>query len=100
MLYVTRTYKNSAFETLRIDRITLTATTPSNAYAVLTSRTYKRNVETEKVLIASNRTVANIVVEGNFDTIESVTGDYEYCDWTSPVAKCGMSDLPGVGDTV
>ena len=97
-----RIYYNSADLALRIDDIYLEAT--SNVICTGTSaRTYARTVKTTTTYgsggYGTDRTVASIEVISNATSADN-SPDILWIEWTSPSVHCGMSDLPGVGDTV
>ena len=105
MLELTRTYKNVSSEVLRVDTIIMEKThhntwRPFRVHPDQRGITYSRNFSTVNHYGPAVRAVSSIEVAGNFDIIESSSGDYTYCEWYSPVAACDMSDLPAVSDDV
>ena len=99
MLEVTRVYKNSD-DTIRIDNIIMRRKFPSIVTGI-NPPSFEREIKITPVYATGvSRTVDAIEVIGTFDAIEDSTGDYEWVTWTSPVARCSMNDLPGIGDTV
>ena len=99
-LYVNRKYYNDNHELIRTDNITME---PTNTWTGGSeNRTYYRAIRINpEYHTGVPRIVRFLEIETNGDTIESVTGDYEYVTWsTHSYAKCDMSDLPGIGDTV
>jgi len=103
-LPVIRIYKNTAEDTLRVDTISMEAT--SNALTTgVNAKTYRRRLSVSYLHeTGAARTVAGIQIISTADTFETVSGDYTYVEWTginndTPV-RCDMSDLPGIGDTV
>ena len=100
---ITRIYKNSAGNTLRTDIINLTPTTTPMSTSV-DAKTFKRELRTELRYEDADRVVDVIEVFTTADTVENVSGNYLYVEWTTGNAdqgkRCNMSDLPKVGDTV
>ena len=103
-LPVTRTYTNAAADILRVDTISMEAT--SNQLTTGTAaKTYTRRISTSLLHeTGAARLVAGIQIITSADTIEIVSGDYKYVEWTTinngVVVRCNMSDLPGIGGTV
>lgn len=104
MLEVTRVYMNSSDEVLRIDTIFMEPARNGIAgYVPLTSSTYRRIVEINKLYESTNRVVASITVTTDADNIDfdpSGSNNYLWCSWDAPPVRCNMSDLPRIGDTV
>jgi hypothetical protein len=100
---MSRIYKNSEDETIRVDTIYLEATRDVIMSGVA-QRTYARRVEKLLLFESSNRVVDVIQLVTDADVINSgeVSGPLNYpsCSWTATGATCGMSDLPVIGDTV
>jgi hypothetical protein len=69
------------------------------------AKTYARRI-THSYLheTGAARVVAGIQIVTSADTIETVSGDYTFAEWTTinagQTVRCDMSDLPGIGDTV
>ena len=106
---ITRSYYN-ATDIIRVDEIYMSYNPVSeevkykfNQNGPLVSP--KRSVVT-KAMHATGvaaRTVTSIEVYGDFDFIETVSGDYEYATKTlgsGQVVTVDMTDLPKIGDTV
>jgi hypothetical protein len=101
-MYVTRYYKNSSDETLRIDEITFESTTNS-LNKPIAQQTFARKVSVQKVLEALDRTVSTIALLTDADNYPfNVSGgnNYEWVSWNNPAFRCNMSDLPQIGETV
>ena len=97
-LFATRTYKNAAGNILREDQISMSATSDVICTGV-NARTYSRQVRPITVSGISDRVVASITVTSSATSADS-SADILWIEWTSPSVRCGMSDLPGVGDSV
>ena len=104
-LEVTRIYKNSHEDTLRVDTIYWTRTTSTLNIGTGLS-TYARQLNTLNMVasIVVNRVVANIEVITNANTIDGSGPPYNYqfVRWTrsNGIINGDMSDLPVIGDTV
>jgi hypothetical protein len=101
-MYVTRYYKNSSDEVLRIDTITFESTTNS-LNKPITQKTYARKVSVELAIGALDRTVATIHLltdANNYPFNVSGGNNYEWVSWDDPAFRCNMSDLPQIGETV
>lgn len=98
-MQVTRIYRNSAEYDLRIDSINMVRKQNTIASEAST-HTFTRRLTTNNIYstATSDRTVAEIEVIGDFDTIEG--SSYAWAKWTSPQATVNMTDLPVVGDSV
>lgn len=99
MLEVTRIYKNSDGDSLRIDHLVMICTTNS-LIEDKSKFTYARKLKTENVLEASNRVIASISVVTSADTWDDSSGDYTWVKWSDRNIICQMTDLPGVGDEI
>ena len=102
---VTRIYKNSADETLRIDSIIMIRTAaPPNVYPE--TMTYRRSLQTNLVFTGIDRTVASIELLGDYDSSDfnpSIANSYSWVAWSTfgeNGVRCNMSDLPQVGESV
>jgi len=103
-LPVVRIYKNAAADVLRVDTISMEATTNQLTSGV-SPKTYTRRISISRLHETSSaRVVAGIQIITTADTIETVSGDYTNVQWTTINAGqtviCNMSDLPGIGDSV
>ena len=101
---VTRVYKNTSDETLRVDTI-LMHSKYNNWQKPDAQITYQRSVTTSLVAESTDRVIASVEIVTDADVIDfnpSTTNDYTYVEWTkrNRTIRCNMSDLPGVGDTV
>ena len=99
MLELTRTYKNTDEDILRVDSIMMLPTT-SGMMPPFQNQTYARNLNTRLVLGATSREVSSIEISTSADEYEDSSGDYLWVGWSSRGIRCDMSDLPGVGDDV
>ena len=98
---LTRKYYNSADQLLREDTIFMVER--GNVLVRPASEmTFRRRLTVDSTFSGdiSDRVVSYIEISGNFDTIESSSGDFLECEWYTPPARCGMTDLPATGDTV
>ena len=93
MLTVTRIYKNSDGETLRIDSIMMVPTT-NGLQESFQRQTYARKLSTQKIMGPTDRVVAAIELNSTATTYETDSGNYLWAAWSSPYAKCEMTDLP------
>jgi hypothetical protein len=101
-MYVTRYYKNSSDEVLRIDTITFESTTNS-LNKPITQTTYARKLSVELALGALDRTIATVSLltdANNYPFNVSGGNNYEWVSWDNPAFRCNMSDLPQIGETV
>ena len=99
MLEVIRRYYNGSSVLLRTDTIWMQK--KGNVIVrPATEITYQRVLRVRGNYTGGSRVVVSITVEGNFDTIESSSGNYLSAEWTSPPALLNMTDLPVVGETV
>jgi len=102
-LEVTRIYKNSATDIIRVDTIYMQPTTNQLTSGV-NARTFYRDLSTSKLHEPADRVVASIQLITSADTVETATGNYLTATWTGRNAGvpilCDMSDLPRVGNTV
>lgn len=101
MQNLTRKYYNSSDQLLRQDLIQMVQM--GNVLVRPASEiTFRRHLVTRTTVSGdiSVRTVSYIEVSGNFDSIETSSGNFLQCEWTSPPARCGMTDLPVVGEAV
>lgn len=100
---ITRIYKNAAGNTIRTDIINLRATQVSSMSGV-SAKTFYRELRTELRHEDADRVVDSIEVLTTANTIETVSGNYLWAEWTTGNAtqgkRCNMSDLPIVGNTV
>ena len=104
---VTRIYKNSSEETLRIDSIIMKKTVSPNSYFVDQSNvTYKQEMVTNKIYESLDRVVADINIITDADEIvdynPSVANNFNLVRWNVGLgyAVCNMSHLPQLGDTI
>jgi len=99
---VTRVYKNASNVIIRVDTIFMEPTTNQLTSGV-NAKTFYRRLSTQ-VHHGTDRTVASIEIYTDADTIETVSGNYTFVEWTGGNAgttyRCNMSDLPIVGGTV
>jgi hypothetical protein len=109
LIEIIRVYKNDT-DTIRVDVVNVTGARNMGKIA-----TYQANngdalafgprKKTTQVIHSSGvaRTVTGIEIIGDFDTVETVSGDYKYATKTlgnGQVVRIDMSDLPGLGATV
>jgi len=98
---LTRAYINYSDEIIREDTITM-----ERHFHVLVDGvdqpTFIRRLAKEAVAGAASQTIASIQCSGDWDAIETASGNYTYCTWTfgGGTVICDMSDLPVVGDNV
>lgn len=99
-----RIYINAAGEEIRIDTIYLIRKRDSVVKSSLmetgANAVFQREVKTTNLHVSSDRDVVSIQLLGDFDTAETVSGNYLWAAWASPVARVSMNDLPLVGATV
>lgn len=104
MLQLNRIYKNSNSEEIRIDTISLVRkrnrVVKAGLMTTAAADVFQREVKVLKLYVSANRTVSEIEVIGDFDTIEASSGNFTSAEWASPSARLDMSDLPIVGSTV
>jgi len=96
---IVRQYKNASDEDLRVDQIRMIRrnNTISKDKA---NHVFQRDLKTQWFHGPADRDVAVIEIVGDYNSIETSTGDFKWAKWTSPVGTCDMSDLPGIGDTI
>lgn len=96
-----RVYFNDAGEIIRKDTIQMVRRFHPMVDGIQ-APTFQRVVRTDATYIAANRAVVLIQVGGDFDAIETVSGNYEYATWEfgGTTVRCDMSNLPIVTDTV
>ena len=98
---LTRVYKNSSGDSLRIDTIYMEPKTNALTSGVL-PKTYTRRVATTLIYEAADRTVDSIQIITDADTVDASA--YTFVEWTNCNAGqgvyCDLSDLPGLSDTV
>jgi hypothetical protein len=96
-LEVTRVCKNADGDPIRIDNIIMEAT--GSSLSIDKSKiTYMRRLTTELVVSSGSRVVDDIQLITTADTIDG--SGFSFVRWTDRNIYCGMSDLPGLGDTV
>ena len=115
-MWLTRLYYNSTPVLIRTDKLQML---PQNNFTSIVNYdggngpqtpSIKRSLQVEPSHAASggggapiSRVIDRLEVTGDFDSIESVTGDYQYAEWTrgnSTTIKMDMTDLPKCGDTI
>ena len=99
MLEITRIYRNSSGDEVRIDTIIMVRKRNVIVDGVSTP-TFRRELKTTLLHRPADRVVSTLEVIGSYDSIDTSTGDYTWATWDSPSARANMSDLPGIGDTV
>lgn len=104
MLQVNRIYKNAAGEEIRIDTISLSRKRSRIVKADFmetgAADVFERSVNKLKLHVSADRTVTEIELIGDFDTVETSSGNFLWAAWDSPVARVNMSDLPAITDDV
>lgn len=104
MFEVTRIYRNSANNDLRIDTLYLSQKMDNIVVGANSStksgHVYQRELSVIKMYKDTDRVVDSIELIGSFDYVEPSSGNFLYATWESPSAQLDMSDLPGLGDTV
>ena len=106
---VIRMYKNGT-DTIRMDTISITpnhdwgkiATFQADNGMGLVTNTYRSEPQIFYVTGVA-RTVDGIEVIGDYDAVETVSGNYEWVTKTlgsGQILRIDMSDLPGIGDSV
>jgi hypothetical protein len=96
-LEVTRVYKDADGNPLRIDTMTMEARgTPLSMDK--DKITYIRRLSTELIVSTGARTVSDIQLITTADIIDG--SGFSFVRWTARNIYCGMSDLPGLGETV
>lgn len=99
-MQLTRQYKNAAGDDIRIDMINMECKGNTIASKAET-HTFRRVLNTQPIYkTGAARVIAEIEVIGDFDSIETSSGDFQWAKWNSPAATLDMSDLPSVGDTI
>jgi hypothetical protein len=103
MYQVSRVYKNSTEDIIRVDTISMLPTgTPKNLG--VTQGTFYRSVKTERYYEGGvSRTVNAILLVTSADSVDydvSAAANYNWAEWTTEKVRCNMSDLPQIGDTV
>jgi hypothetical protein len=97
MLEAIRICKNADGDPLRIDTMIMEPT--ANVIALDKSKmTYRRQLTTQLVVSDGARTVASIEIITTADLVDGSA--YSFVSWTSRSITCGMTDLPGLGDSV
>lgn len=101
---ITRMYKNSADETIRIDSIQMVPSFGSIS-RIPSEHTYRRELRKDLVFTSVDRVVDVIEIITDADSSDfnpSTINNYAYVEWTerNPTVRCNMSDLPVIGDTV
>lgn len=100
MLTITRLYKNTDGETLRIDNLVMQPNFNKNNSSY-SDTTYYRELQSQNILEATDRDVASVSLVTEADTFETSSGNYLWAKWSKhPLCQCDMSDLPRVGDTI
>lgn len=109
LMEIIRVYKNDT-DTIRIDVLSVSGAANLGRVATYSAdngdslRIGPRKKTTQ--LINSTgvaRTVDGIEIIGDYDTVDTVSGNYAYATKTlgsGQVVRIDMSDLPGLGDTV
>lgn len=100
---LSRVYKNSSDDIIRIDTIYLRSTGSEQTTGPV-RKTWIRTVDTSLVLESSDRTVSSIQLVTDADTYDSSASgpqNYTWVSWsTHGGVRCDMSDLPVIGETV
>ena len=105
----TRIYRNAADETIRIDEIGVTfisrqqrQLSPSHDNAFVVSHERTLRVTRFHPGTSSDRTVASIVLMGDYSSVEESGGNFISATWNIGDAcpEVMMTDLPDVGDAV
>jgi len=94
---VIRKYFNATDELLRTDTIVMTL---RDCVTPPTKSTYIQNLSTVKCYSSADREVNYIAISGDFDSIETSSGNFVEAEWFSPVMLCNMSNLPQTGETI
>lgn len=106
MFELTRIYKNSDGEELRIDTIIMEQKLDGISFIERpkNNKVYKRLIKTIRLNTTTDRTIASVELIGNYDSCETVSTNYTYAIWNdkagSEFVRCNMSDLPTVGTDV
>lgn len=103
-MYIIRSYLNSSEDVIREDNIFMSRKHHTIIDGV-NAPTFNRIVNTDKAHYSagySDRVVNSITISGDYDFIETDTGNFILASWEfgGTTVRCNMSDLPGVGDTV
>jgi hypothetical protein len=108
-MQLARSYYGSSDELLRTDEISFELSLPTKEIVTFNfGEMYVIPKEARKTtLVVSDsyvtRTVSSIVVSGDFQSIENVSGNFLWATWTlgsGQVITADMSNLPIVGDLV
>lgn len=100
MPQLTRLYRNSDDEDLRIDKINAVPRFDNLITGSTGGQTYLREKTTTLIYGSSNRTVSEIQVIGDFDSVETSSGNFVWVSWDKPSIDMDLSDLPFVGDEI
>ena len=106
MYEITRIYKNSDDEELRVDTIKMVPKYNTMAFIEpkINIIPYKRELNKTILNTTITRTISSIEIIGDYDSCETDSNDYLYAIWNNnsgtEMIRCNMSDLPGVGDSV
>lgn len=106
MLELTRIYKNTDGEELRMDTIIMEQKLDGISFIERNknNKVHKRLVNTIRLHTTTTREVTSIELVGNYDSCETVSGNYTYAIWNDKAGnefvRCNMSDLPIVGNNV
>lgn len=101
---ISRIYKNSADETIRVDSIIMIPTQSVNTSGS-TRRTFARQLSTQLVLEGTGDrqiSVISLITDADdYDPPGSGPANYEWASWESHGGiRCNMTDLPKVGESV
>lgn len=113
-MHVIRIYANSTNETIRVDELhvdpsvnigeivrhTLSQTMPIQQSKRILKTTLVNGTSASYL---PDRIVTGIEVSGDYNDIETISGNYEWATKTlgnGSLLRLNMSDLPGIGDTV
>jgi len=108
-MQITRVYKNAASDTIRVDELYMDIIVDNSPAVIYKSNTSmvrfgpRRLKTVPHYSTGASRTVSGIEVDGDFETIEVISGDYTWASKVlgdGTVARIDMSDLPAIGDTV
>jgi hypothetical protein len=100
MPQLTRVYRNSSDEDLRIDTITAVPRFDNFVIGPTGGQTYLREKSTILIYGSANRTVSEIQVIGDFSSAETSSGNFIWVSWNKPSIDMDLSDLPFIGDEV
>lgn len=109
-MWVTRTYYNSSSDLLRVDKLQLEVSINSDNIVKYKGTGIRDNMSVRRLLdtipvhaTGVARTVNEIEVTGNYDSLEVSSGNYAFAYWDrddGTMLEMDMTDLPIIGSTV